>query len=272
MNSADHLNSILPTAEQSPAIANRLAQVSRLREQIARCETQRRPDHQATSSSGTPILDRLLPAGGFRPGTLIEWLEPGPGGGTSALVILAARHACSLGRQLVVLDRSRRFYPLALVPWKIPSEQVLVVRASTVADELWAADQALRSTAVGAVWLTCDELASPDFRRLQLAAEQGGSLGLLLRPDRHLGQPSWADVQWRVTPAGAARASPGTSSRWLSIELTRCRGGHPKPPLTIEMDDHSGNVREVPGHATTPTVPGTSQLAHPTTTRRTARA
>lgn len=245
--------------------SQKLAQVQQLREQIARCETQRRPADSTHSSAGAPILDRLLPGGGFRPGTIVEWLAEEPGSGTSALVILAARAACRTGRQLVVLDRSRRFYPLALVPWKFPSEQVLVVRALTEADELWAADQALRSSAVGAVWLTWDQLSSQDFRRLQLAAEQGGSLGLLIRPAHHLGQPSWADVQWRV----ASRAPPPNSSgRLLSIELTRCRGGQAKPPVIVEIDDHSGSLREVSCHVATHSLSSSTQLAHPTIARR----
>src|SRR5256885_5428399 len=34
--------------------------------------------------------------------------------------------------------------------------------------------------------------------RSQLAAECGGTLGLLMRAARYQGQPTWADVQWEV--------------------------------------------------------------------------
>jgi len=39
-----------------------------------------------------------------------------------------------------------------------------------------------------------------EARRLQLAAEQGGGLGLLIRPEAVRHQPSWADVRLLVEP------------------------------------------------------------------------
>ncbi len=38
------------------------------------------------------------------------------------------------------------------------------------------------------------------FIRLQLAAESGGALGLLVRDKAVRGQPSWAEVRWQVSP------------------------------------------------------------------------
>ena len=62
-------------------------------------------------------------------------------------------------------------------------------------DELWALDQALRCPGVSAVWTWIDRLDPPAFRRLQLAAETGRTLGLLVRPASVRGRPTWSDVQ-----------------------------------------------------------------------------
>jgi hypothetical protein len=43
------------------------------------------------------------------------------------------------------------------------------------------------------------------FRRWQLAAERGGSIGLLARPLTARSRPSWADVQLMVTPLALGR-------------------------------------------------------------------
>jgi hypothetical protein len=43
------------------------------------------------------------------------------------------------------------------------------------------------------------------FRRWQLAAERGGSVGLLMRPSTARAAPSWADVRIAVEPQGLGR-------------------------------------------------------------------
>jgi protein ImuA len=185
------------------------ALVATLRRQVARLEGSRPPEDDRPLSTGSEALDRLLPAGGLRRGTLVEYLSPGSGCGAGTLALAAAREACEGGRALIVVGTLRvpsfrnapaTFYSPAAAAWGIDLSRLLILRPANEADALWALDQALRCPGVGAVWATCDRLDVRDFRRLQLAAETGGTLGLLLRPDRLRGQPTWADVQWRVSP------------------------------------------------------------------------
>jgi hypothetical protein len=63
----------------------------------------------------------------------------------------------------------------------IPLDRCLVVRPANRDDSLWAAEQALRSGACGAVlfWLPSDEYAW--LRRLQMAAESGRAMAVLFR-------------------------------------------------------------------------------------------
>src|SRR6476620_8064803 len=217
--------------------------VSSLRREVARLEMSRPPEDERPISTGSPILNRLLPAGGLQRGTLIEYLTVGPGNGAGTLALAAAREACQDGRALVVVEQgsgvrdqesgvSRSwFYPAAAAAWGIDLSAVLVLRPVSEADAVWALDQALRCRGVGAVWATCDRLDVRDFRRLQLAAECGGTLGLLIRPARLRGQPTWADIQWEVrsTKYEVRRMKKKNSSfefrPWrLEVELIRCRG------------------------------------------------
>ncbi len=88
-----------------------------------------------------------------------------------------------------------------------------------------ALDQALRCPAVAAVvaWPESldGKLDGRTFRRLQLAAEQGGGLGLLIRPESVRSQPSWADVRLLVEPL----PSTAPYGRRMRVVLLRCRGG-----------------------------------------------
>jgi protein ImuB len=78
------------------------------------------------------------------------------------------------------------FYPPAAVALGIPSERMVIFRKQrghTRSDFLWAIDQALRSGAIAAVVAEIGDWLDPaDGRRLQLAAEIGGAIGLLVRP------------------------------------------------------------------------------------------
>src|SRR5262245_21924641 len=151
-----------------------------------------------TFSSGSVALDRVLPGGGLRHGMLVEWLAEQAGGGAATLSLVAAREACRIGGVLVVIDRRQTFYPPAAVAWGIEPKRMVVVHPRTAREELWAAVQSLRSPVVAAMWAEIERLDNRGFRRLQLAAEAGRTLGLVVRPAKVRAQPSWADVRLTV--------------------------------------------------------------------------
>jgi hypothetical protein len=246
-------------------------QIEALRQQLARWEgVWRQPEgdpaaaERATAlSSGCPAIDRALPEKGFRRGTLVEWLG-GEGDGTATLAFRAAASALraaggdGCGGTVVVLDRSGEFYPPAAVAQGIEPARLMVVHPGNQADHTWALDQALRCPAVAAVIAWPDgaikgnkgnrphlpegaahkwklsPLLPRTFRRLQLAVEQGGGLGLLIRPESVRSQPSWADVRLLVEslPSGSPYGWP----RRMRVVLLRCRGGRGEQTVEVEIN------------------------------------
>jgi protein ImuA len=263
----------LPAGENSPQET-----VRALQQQLRRME-KRRPAADASScTSGCKELDQLLPGGGLPRGGLVEWLSESSGSGAGTLAMIAAREAMREGGALIVMDRSRRFYPPAAAALGVDLEQVIVVRATNAKDELWALDQSLRCSAVAAVWAPLEKLDDCTFRRLQLAAETGGGTGMLLRPTRALGQPSWSDLQLLVEPKSRISnpkseiLNPKSAAWHLRIQITRCRGGPSGQSLEVEIDEVTGAVRKVSGDHETRSMHLAAQLAHPTARRRSARA
>ena len=125
-------------------------------------QLQGREDAREVVASGFAAVDRLLPAGGLRRGSLVEWLagcEAGAGdvAGGAGAVSLALAVACRLAgaaagpRTIVVVDRAGWFHPPAVMPWLGDSRQLVVARPSSDDDEIWAIDQALRCQGVAAV-------------------------------------------------------------------------------------------------------------------------
>jgi len=226
----------------------RAGQIARLKAQIGRLEEGRRLGGDAAPvTSGCGPLDRLLPWGGLRRGTLVEWLAQGEGAGAATLAMLAAREAARKGGAVVVLDAQDEFYPPAAVRLGIEPDQLLVVQAANPADHAWALDQVLRSPGVAATVAWPEQLGSRldghAFRRLQLAVEQGGGLGLLLRPETARAEPSWADVRLLITPRPCAGTDP---VRRLTIELLRCRAATGGRSVDVEWDDETCTVRLAP--------------------------
>jgi protein ImuA len=212
--------------------------VETLRRRIARLEVGRPAGERTSIPSGIESLDRLLPEGGFRRGTLIEWLGPDEGDAAAVPALIAAREACADGGVLVVVDRSGEFYPPAAARWGIAPRQLIVAQPTGEADTNWAMDQILRCQAVAAMLAWPRRLEGRNFRRLQLAAEQGGGLGLLIRPETARQEPSWADVRMAVEPLPLGVRN----RRRLRIHLLRCRGDGVGKSVDVEIDDETRTV------------------------------
>ncbi|HJN10307.1 MAG: hypothetical protein QGG09_21960 [Pirellulaceae bacterium] len=242
-------------------------------------------------STGCGPLDTALQGRGLLRGSLVEWLGDGPGCGTGMLALRAAREACREGGALVVIDPQHNFHPPAAVAGGLDLQRTIVVRRVQCKQERqgqrgtqdqwdkrgqWALDQALRCPHVAAVVAWPQQLDSRVFRRLQLAVETSGCLGLLVRPAAAQRESSWADVRLLISPVAHAPASdnrnnashtdPGALSWRLKIALLRCRGGSTQRTVDLEIDERTGDIHAAhPGNLVT-------QLADSTVDSRQARA
>jgi protein ImuA len=161
-------------------------------------------------STGLGPLDRLFPHGGLEGGTLVEWLADGAGSGATTLSLRVAARALEQGGACVVIDSRQEFYPPAATELGVPLERMILVRPSSPRLTLWAWEQALRFRGVAVTLGELGTLSDRPFRRLQLAAESGGGIGLLVRPMACRAEPSWASVRLGVT----ALPSAELSRRW----------------------------------------------------------
>ncbi len=244
--------------------------------------------HKPTISCGCAALDRVLPDGGYSPGSVIEYLRAMPGCGASTLAFTAAAAAMrSTQGFVVIIDTQHNIYPPALASWGIDLEKVVLVRPQSDVDALWAVDQSLRTPAVAAVVADVERIDDRAARRMQLAAEQGGGLALLLRPASARRGRSWADVQWMVRALPSVDASPTQNvaprlaadsgklqpeDRRLQVQLVRVRGGKAGGAVRLQVSARDGTLREVERYEPTGALHLASQLASATTPSRRAVA
>src|ERR1700735_5632763 len=95
------------------------AVVAQLAEAVGQLQQRHRPAGLTTVSTGSALLDQVLPGGGLQRGSLVEWLAAGSGSGATTAALMAARQACRSGGMLAVLDAQRSFYPPALADREI---------------------------------------------------------------------------------------------------------------------------------------------------------
>ncbi len=127
--------------------------------------------------------------------------------------------------EAVLVDAAAELYPPAVAGHGLPLDRTHPVRPGRFRDAPWALEEALRSRGVA---VAAGEIRRPDaaaVRRLELAAEAGGGVGLVLAREPEAAALARAPVVLRVGLARAppARAPPGPLT--FVIEVVRSKGG-----------------------------------------------
>ncbi len=171
--------------------------------------------HRESIPSGFSTLDAKLPGDGWPLGTLTEILYEGPGIGELRLVMPALAHLSRQGRWLVWISPPHIPYAPALADHGVDLSRVMLIETGSPAQSAWAAEQALSTRDTGAVLSWSSALNDRALRRLQLAAEAGGSWGLLFGLAERARQSS----------AAALRVQLRSSAEGVVVHVLKCRGG-----------------------------------------------
>ncbi len=222
-----------PAAPDLLSPAERAARLAQVAERIRQLQHGR--GGRPMCLTGLAELDAAL-GGGWRAGAVHELVGETEGAAALVVALRAAAFATVRSRWLIYVDSAGDFYPPGAGQRGVALGRLLVVRPTGAADALWAAEQALRCTAVAAVVLPVRRLEAAVSRRLQLAAESGGGLGFIVRPDSR-GEPTFAATRLRVT-AGVGRAG-GVR---LRIEVLKQVGGRPGAVVEVEWPDAADPV------------------------------
>lgn len=222
--------------------------LSELRDRIARIEQAARP-RGAVLPFGLLPLDAALPAGGLGLGSIHEVAGGGTGAvdGAVAALFAAGIVARVPGPVLWCVTRADLFAP-ALSQVGLDPDRVIYVEAGDEKTLMACVEEGLRHAGLAGVVAEVARLSMTASRRLQLAAEQSGVLGLVVRRWRRaaeaadFGQPTAAVTRWRVTPLPSAPLPvPGIGrARWF-VELIRCRAGD-CAEFTVEACDEKGRL------------------------------
>jgi protein ImuA len=187
---------------------------------------------------GVGSIDRRLAGGaGLAVAALHEVTGARPGlsdDGAATLFVagIAARRAGDSGTVLWALGRRDLFAP-ALAQVGLGPRRLIQAECGRDEDVLAVMEEGLRHGGIAAVVGEIGRVTMASTRRLQLAAEEGGTTALMLKRWRRNGEdplalPSAAVTRWRIAcaPSQSLPAAGVGRPRWR-IELARQRGGEP---------------------------------------------
>jgi protein ImuA len=264
-----------------PVAQLRKARLAELAQQVRRI-CRRGVTNLPPCPSGLPELDQAL-GGGFARGAINELISACEGAAARTIALRAGVRAAGWRQTMLFIDSAGDFYPPGAAQLGVSLERLVIVRPASRIDALWACEQALRCTALAAVIMS---LARPfdtqTSRRLQLAAEAGRNIGLLIygqqtpdgRTSRTLstGQ-TFAATRIRLEPLdnGAASYRGGIHARsakarldtatllrhsratrpgsvWR-VTILKLREGQPTEPFELELPDPNSYLLERPQQA-----------------------
>lgn len=182
---------------------------------------------------GVAEIDATLPGAGLSYGAVHEFAGGGTGvvDGAAAALFAAGIAARTRGKIVWCLTRPDLFFP-ALAQAGLHPGRVVFVEADREEDVLASMEEALAFGGLGAVVGEIVRLPMVASRRLQLAAEKTGTMGLVVRRWRRqveasdFGQPTASTTRWRVSVMPSEELPvPGVGRpRWL-LELMRVKAG-----------------------------------------------
>lgn len=198
---------------------------------------------------GVRELDSRLPGGGLSLGALHEVAGGGEEAvdGAAAALFAAGIAARRPGQVLWCVTRPDLFAP-AMSQAGLGPGRVIYVEAGDETSLLACFEEGLRHRGLAAVVAETARLSLVASRRLQLAAEGSGGLGLAVRRWRRasdaadFGQNTASATRWRISPSPSSPLPvPGVGrARWF-VELLRCRGAA-AADFTLEACDETGRL------------------------------
>lgn len=220
-----------------------------LRERIAHLEGGASGRGREALPFGLPEIDRRLPGGGLSLGSLHEVAGGGNAAvdGAAAALFAAGIAARSRGKVLWVVTRRDLFAP-ALAQAGLAPDRVIHVEAGDERALLGCFEEGLRHGGLGAVVAETAHLSMTASRRLQLAAEGSGTIGLAIRRWRRqadaaeFGQPTASVTRWRISVLPSAPLPvPGIGRPRWRLELVRCRARE-GASFEVEACDDKGRI------------------------------
>ena len=177
--------------------------------------------------TGYPSLDAILPERGWPKNALIEMVTPQWGFGELQLLLPLMRSVTQQKRWMLWVCPPYIPYGPALASAGVDINYLVTIDSKTTCkDAMWSVEKALQSESCGLVMAWLDSLPNGVIRRLQLAASEGKTSGVLFRNHETTNSPAALQLRLKHTGQG------------MHAHVKKSRGANRYRSATINLPFH----------------------------------
>src|SRR5690606_494483 len=158
--------------------------------------------NDAGGSIGLGAIESAFPNGFFPRKAIHEFINVVPehsaacGGFIGGLLSILMKE----GAVCVWISSARTLFPVSLSLFNVDPERIIFMDVTREKDVLWIMEEALKCEGLAAVVAEVSSLNLIESRRLQLAVEQSGVTGFILRKDPNNATTPVVTARWKITP------------------------------------------------------------------------
>ena len=132
-------------------------------------------------------------------------------------------------RTCIWISLSKNVFPPALAGFGISPDKIIFVTLQKEKEVLWCIEEALKCNGLAAVVGEINNFNFTVSRRLQLAVEQSGVTGFILRLHPRNMQTNACFTRWQINSAASISESnlPGVGYPCWKVDLVKVRNGRP---------------------------------------------
>ncbi len=180
----------------------------------------------AVLSTGFSELDAMLPEGGWQQGSVNELFVPQEGVGALQLLLPTLAKLSQQRRWIAWVAPPYIPYVPGLAAAGVDVSRILLVHPRAGQNGLSLVENCLRSGSCGAVLAWPMTGTAQALSRLQRAAAEGDSLGMLFRPEQCAGQASPINLRLKIS----------RNPQGVDVQLLKRRHAWDAGPVTFSMD------------------------------------
>jgi protein ImuA len=180
---------------------------------------------------GLGTIETAFPGGVFPKSAIHEFITVLPEHSAASDGFIAGLLAALMGdgAACVWISTSRRLFPASLRAFNVEPERIIFMDVKTEKDVLWIMEEALKCEGLAAVVAELNNVSLVESRRLQLAVEECGVTGFILRKDGRKMTSTVATARWQISPLPSESEDdlPGLGFPRWQVDLLKVRNGNP---------------------------------------------
>jgi protein ImuA len=205
--------------------------IHQLQQDILQWQGYKAMSNSTCGKIGLGNIEAVFPDGVFPKRAIHEFITVLPEHAAASDGFIAGLLATLMedGAACVWVSTSRRLFPASLSAFNVVPERIIFIDVHTEREALWITEEALKCEGLAAVVAELNGISLIESRRLQLAVEQSGVTGFILRKDGSKTASTVASARWQISPLPSVTEEglPGLGFPRWRVDLLKVRNGNP---------------------------------------------